>query len=205
MKHTQRWTLLPGAALLCAALLSGTPAAAQHAAPPVVGRSALPPDSLYWLNVPLTDTLGRAFALRDLAGHPLLVTMFYGDCNTACPIVLENLTQTMNAVNAPAGALSVLMVSLDPVHDTPASLARLVQSHNLDAKRFRVAVSKDETNTRAMAAALNIKYRAVAGGEISHTTRICLLDANGKVLASSTQLSATPDPEFVKNIRLALK
>lgn len=194
-------------AALCAALIGAVPCAALAQKTGAVNPAshALPAESLYWLSIPLTDAQGKRFDLRDLAGHPVLVTMFYGDCNAACPIILENLQQTMAALKLPAGKLSVLMVSLDPLNDTPAALAKLGQSHHLDPTIFRLAVSTSDTPTRAMAAALNIKYRALGGGEISHNTRVSLLDADGRIVTSSTQLSAAPDQEFLKKIRLALK
>lgn len=172
---------------------------------PAAGAEALPAESLYRLSVPLTDSQGRQFDWRALAGRPLLVTMFYGDCNTACPIIIENLRRTVAQLKAPPERLAVLMVSLDPLYDTPGSLARLAKKEGLDPAVFRLAVAGGETQTRAMAAALQVKYRAVVGGEINHTTRVCLLDAGGKVLASSTQLSPLPDPVFVAQIRQALK
>ncbi len=168
-------------------------------------HSPLSADSLYHLSVPLTDAQDTHFDLRDLVGHPVLITMFYGDCITACPIVLENLQQTITALKPTSGKLSVLLVSLDPRHDTPASLAKLAVSHHLDPSIFRLAVSNDDSHTRAMAAALSIKYRVLSGGEISHNTNICLVDDTGKMIASSTQLGALPDQEFLKKIRLALK
>lgn len=178
--------------LLCAAALCAAPS------------QALPADSLYQLSVPLTDSQGRHFDWRALAGQPALVTMFYGDCNAACPIIIENLRRTVAALKFAPGRLNVLMVSLDPMGDTPASLARLAGQHKMDPTVFRLAVAADETRTRAMAAALQVKYRAVVGGEINHTTRVCLLDANGRVIASSTQLSVEPDAAFLAQIRRAL-
>jgi protein SCO1/2 len=75
----------------------------------------------------------------------------------------------------------------------------------LDEQFFRLAVSTDDGHTQAMAAALKIKYRLLENGEISHNTRVSLLDAGGQVLAASTQLQAAPDPLLVKQIRRALK
>lgn len=170
-----------------------------HAAAP------LPQTSLYRLAVPLTDSSGQRFDWRELAGRPALVTMFYGDCNTACPIIIENLQRTVAKLPPKRTALTVLMVSLDPLHDAPASLADLAAKHKLDARVFRLAVAPDETRTRAMAAALQIKFRALEGGVINHTTRISLLDAGGSVIASSSELAADPDPVFLEQIRKALK
>lgn len=171
---------------------------------PALAAPALPAESLYHLSIPLTDSAGQRFDWRELAGKPALVTMFYGDCNTACPIIIENLKRTVAAAKPGAGRLAVLMVSLDPMQDSPATLARLAASHKLDAGVFRLAVALNDTHTRALAGALQVKYRSVAGGEINHTTRVSLLNAGGKVIASSTQLTAEPDQAFLAQIRKAL-
>lgn len=186
-------------------LLRASVLAASVIAAPLAHADALPADSLYRLSIPLKDSQGRQFDWRALAGRPLLVTMFYGDCNAACPIIIENLRRTVDAVKPAPGRLAVLMVSLDPLYDTPGSLADLAKAHKLDPAIFRLAVAANETHTRAMAGALQVKYRAVTNGEINHTTRVCLLDAGGKLLANSTQLSPLPDPAFVAQIRLAVK
>lgn len=189
--------------ILCAAALITGMVAAPLALP--AQPEPLPADSLYRLSVPLKDHQGRQFDWRALAGRPLLVTMFYGDCNAACPIIIENLRRTVDTLKPAPGKLAVLMVSLDPVYDTPGSLAILAASHKLDPGIFRLAVAANETHTRAMAGALQVRYRAVTNGEINHTTRVSLLDASGSVLASSTQLSPLPDPAFVARIRQAVK
>lgn len=181
--------------VICLCAIAGP----AHAATP------LPPTSLYRLAVPLTDSAGQRFDWRELAGRPSLVTMFYGDCNTACPIIIENLHRTVAALKPEPAGMTVLMVSLDPVHDSSASLAELAAKHKLDRRVFRLAVAADETQTRAMAAALQVKFRTLESGVINHTTRISLLDAKGSVIASSTGLSADPDPVFLEQIRKALK
>lgn len=186
-----------------AVLRAGALGAVSIAALPA-RADALPADSLYRLPVPLKDSQGRQYDWRALAGRPLLVTMFYGDCNAACPIIIENLRRTVEQLKPAPGRLTVLMVSLDPLYDTPGSLAELARSHKLDPAIFRLAVAASETHTRAMAGALQVKYRTVSKGEINHTTRVCLLDAGGKLLASSTELSPLPDPVLVAQIRAAL-
>ena len=168
--------------------------------------SAAPPgDSLYQLDAALTDAAGQRFALRDMAGGPVLVTMFYGDCNAACPIIIETLKRTVAALGPAAKPLRVLMISLDPLHDSPAGLAMQLQMHQLDPARFRLAVARDETQTRTLAHTLNIKFRTLDSGDINHTTRIVLLDAAGAQRAASSRLDPAPDPLFVKQIAALLK
>lgn len=168
----------------------------------VVGApAALPAKSLYWLDLPLLDAGGNKLALHELQGAPLLVTMFYGNCATACPIILQNLKQTVAAIKPAPGKLRVLLVSLDPAHDNPATLSHLQQDNGLDSRIFRLAVSDNQSHTRLLAAALGINYRVLSSGEINHTTRVTLLDAAGVVRADSAASGVTPDPAFIKEIR----
>ena len=208
MRISARFKASLSCAAFCAAVSLVAPnlLLAQDATPtPAVAAQVFPADSLYALSVPLVDAQGRQFDFKDMAGKPLLVTMFYGDCAVACPIIMQNLQRTLAEVKPQAGQLTVLMVSLNPQHDNSASLMHLSHKHKLDEQFFRLAVSTDEGHTRALAAALKIKYRLLENGEISHNTRVALLDASGQELAASTQLQAAPDPLLVKQIRLALK
>ncbi|MCY1547438.1 hypothetical protein D9M68_835010 [compost metagenome] len=77
--------------------------------------------------------------------------------------------------------------------------------HQLDQRFFRLAVAADEGQTRAMAAALQIKYRALDNGEISHNTRVSLLNADGQVIASSTLLKPVADQDLLVAVRQALQ
>lgn len=163
-----------------------------------------PSASLYRLDTLLTDSHESRFTLADMAGVPVLVTMFYGDCSSACPVVIEALKRTLAALGPDAGKLRILLVSLDPLRDDPRALARLARKQGLDSGRWRLAVPKDETQTRRLAAALNIRYRALTGGEIGHTARITLLGADGTVRAVSTRLEVEPDPAFLDSIRTVL-
>lgn len=193
---------------------ANTPATTATAAMPIgaIGATATAADgaapsgaSIYQLATPLTDTAGQRFALRDMAGEPLLVTMFYGDCHSACPIVIETLKRTVTALGPDGKRLRVLLISLAPTRDTPKSLAMLAHMQNLDTGQYRLAVAQNDSDTRMLAAALNIRYRALDNGEINHTKRIALLNTTGTVLADSTRLDVEPDPAFLKQIVAALK
>ncbi|MYM72336.1 SCO family protein [Duganella sp. FT134W] len=177
-------------------------ALAVHAAAPT---AALPATSLYQLATPLTDAAGRRFTLGELAGQPLLVTMFYGACHSACPVVIETLKRTIGALGPDGQRLQVLLVSLDPKRDTPGSLAMMARMQQLDPAQYRLAVAGNDSDTRTLAAALNIRYRTLDNGEISHTTRLALLNADGSVQADSTRLAVDPDPDFVRQIARSLK
>ena len=205
MNRLNRFSLALRQALLSSALLL-TPGAVTWAAQAPAGAAlaSIPADSLYGLPVALTDAQGVQFDWREMAGKPVLVTMFYGDCASACPVLIESLQRTIAQLQPQPGSLKVLMVSLNPQHDTPASLGHLMHMHKIDAGVFRLAVAADEGQTRAMAAALQIKYRQLDNGEISHNTRVSLLNASGQEIASSSQLKSTADAALLGELRKAL-
>ena len=206
MKSLPRYSLALRQVLLSSALLLAPGVVTWAAeASPSSSVASIPADSLYGLRVALTDSQGVAFDWQEMAGTPVLATMFYGDCASACPVLIESLQRTIAELKPAPGSLKVLMVSLNPKHDTPASLMHLMHMHKIDGNVFRLAVAADEGQTRAMAAALQIKYRQLENGEISHNTRVALLNASGEEIASSTQLKSTVDAGLLAELRKALK
>lgn len=189
-------TLLAAAA--CPAVFAAPPAAA--AAPDL----ALPSDSVYHLDVPLTDQLGRAAPLAAHRGHPVLVSMFYTSCQFVCPMLVEAMTDTEARLGAEERArLRMLLVSFDPERDTLEVLRRTADQRQLDARRWSLART-DAASVRRLAALLGIRYRLLPGGDYNHTTAVILLDAEGRIQGRTTQLG-NADPAFVARVRTALR
>ncbi|ERE03424.1 SCO family protein [Pseudogulbenkiania ferrooxidans] len=166
----------------------------------------LPGDSLYRLDAPLTTQRGDALQFSDLAGKPALITMFYGDCKLACPIVMEGVKSIIAALPArDRDRATVLMVSLNPGADTPASLSHLAGEHGIRARNWLLAVGKSDEDTRGVAAALGIRHRRLENGEINHSTRIVVTDPQGRIVASTEDIGPKPDPVVVKALRALFK
>lgn len=139
--------------------------------------------SLYDLHVPLRDEAGGVRTLDLFRGHPVLVTMFYGSCPVACPILTSDLKRIERQIPEPARSdVRILMVSFDAERDTPASLARLKRERGLDNGRWTL-VSAEDDEARELAGVLDIKYRKVEGGAFFHSSVIVLLDRRGRPLA----------------------
>ena len=80
----------------------------------------------------LTDQDGKAHGLDVYRGHPVLVTMFYGSCPAACPLIIDTLRAIEKDLTpAQRADLRVLMISIDPERDTPEALkaARRAAAH----------------------------------------------------------------------------
>lgn len=160
-----------------------TPSPAEHVvvAPaepaPVVPREPLG-ESIYDLGVPLEDARGNAIGLDIGRGHPTVISMFYGNCQTACPAIIGYLKN----IAAEAGDdARIVLVTFDPERDTPARLQELVTTYGLDA-RWTLA-RPSTSDARTLAAVLGVKFRAIAGGEFAHNAIIVALDRDGRPMA----------------------
>jgi protein SCO1 len=157
--------------------------------------SSDPPLSIYQLPAVLTDTAGKNHPLDAYRGRPVLVTMFYGSCPAACPLLIDTLRATERALpENERAAVRVLMISIDPERDTPAVLAELAKTRHIDMSRWELA-STDAATVRKLAAVLNVQYRKLPDGGYNHTSVITLLDAQGQIVHRSTTIGSA-DPQL---------
>lgn len=188
--------LLALAALALAACASL--AAAAGAAP-----EPLPADSLYQLALPLTDQTGRTADWRGLRGKPRVVSMFYTSCQYICPLIVDSgkaIEHQLTPVER--GRIGIVLISMDPARDNPATLRKVFDKRQLDASHWLLA-SPPPAHVRAVAGLLGVRYRQLADGGFNHTSALVLLDAEGRILARSEQVGSKLDPEFVDAVRRA--
>jgi len=145
-----------------------------------------PADSAYQLEATLTDQDGRAQSLDVYAGHSVLVTMFYSRCPATCPLIVETLRAIEQATPAAQRTqLRVLMISIDPEHDTVAALSALAKTRRIDTSRWTLARA-DAADVRKIAAILNIQYRLLPNGEYNHSNVITLVSPSGEIVRQSS-------------------
>jgi protein SCO1 len=130
----------------------------------------------------LDNIYGQDVDIRDLRGHPVLVTFVYATCPDVCPLIMSNLRQ----VRADAGALGrqmrVIAVSVDPEGDTPAVVRRFLTTRGVEGfvdylvgsraqlepvwKAWAVAEQVDKTNPELIEHSALI-YGVTASGELA--------------------------------------
>lgn len=161
--------------------------------PPEPANVALPPDSLYTFDVTLTDQRGDSRTLASFAGRPVLLAMFYATCPSACPILIDSMKQLEARLpDDVRERTQVLLVSLDPERDTPEVLAEAAARHRVDASRWTLART-DEDSVRDLAAVLGVAYKAQADGRIDHVSAVFLLDASGVIVERAEGLGQPTD------------
>jgi protein SCO1/2 len=187
-------------------LVFGALLANLAASPPVAAQgpgAPLPGDSVYQLDLALTDQEARTGKLADLRGRPVLIAMFYTSCKYVCPLIIESLRRVDQALPAGERArLRVVLVSFDPEHDTPRVLRATADERKVDTARWTLART-DADGVQKLAAVLGVQYRAIQNGDFNHSTVISLLDADGRIVAHSGRTDAL-DADLVAAARREL-
>ena len=135
-----------------------------------------------------------AACLDDRRGAPILVSMFYTSCQFVCPMLIETVRDIEAKLSAEEREhLTVLLVSIDPAHDSVEVLKRTADERHVDSARWTLART-DAATVRKLAAVLGIQYRALADGEINHTTAVILRRCRGGESAARTSRLGGADP-----------
>lgn len=79
----------------------------------------------------LKDIDGRTVDIRDLRGHPVLVTFVYAHCPDVCPLIMSNLREVRRRSGALGTQMRVIAVSVDPKGDTPAVVRSFLKARGV--------------------------------------------------------------------------
>jgi protein SCO1/2 len=137
--------------------------------------------SVYELASTWRDQQGRERTLSSLRGRPQLVAMVYTHCSTTCPITVDQ----MKRIERESADVGLVLVSLDPDHDSPHRLAEYAHERGLDAARWTI-LTGGASDVRELAATLGVRYRRTSPEELAHSNTVTLLDAAGTPVYQGT-------------------
>lgn len=130
----------------------------------------------------LTDQEGRLLDSNDLSGRVVLVTSVYASCGATCPLIINQLKQTVAALTpAQREAITVVAITMDPEKDTPEVLKGLAGLHQLDAGQYRL-LTGDPAEVNRILDGFNVyRERDPVNGIIDHDNLFMLIDRDGKL------------------------
>jgi len=176
-----RWLL---AAALCAALAGFWLARQLDRGAPQLASGTWLPQAKPVVDFQLTDTNGRIFSRRDLAGAPTLVFFGFTHCPDVCPTTLLKLAQLRR--RAAVAGLRVLFISVDPQRDTAPLLGQYL--HAFDPE-FQGLTGDPKTIAR-LAANFGVAVNRVElpGGDytMDHSAVVFVLDDAARIVAIFT-------------------
>jgi len=81
-------------------------------------------------DINLTDHHGQPFQLSSFRGKVALVFFGFSNCVVECPATLAIIRQALETVGDASKDVVVVMVSTDPVNDTPQSMKEFMEKFN---------------------------------------------------------------------------
>jgi protein SCO1/2 len=155
----------------------------------------------------LTNQLGQAVSLRDLAGKVWVADIIFTRCAGPCPKMTEEMSKLQNAFTA-SDPLRFVTLTTDPEHDAPSVLKTYGAKFGADPARwYFLTGSKPEIKNLAVG---GLKLAAVEKEEgerqnendlFIHSTLFVLIDKRGKMRAVYESL----EPDFREKIKSGIQ
>ena len=154
--------------------------------------------SVYQLNSHWTDAYGRDIYLKDLEGGPRLIVMLYTRCQSACPLIIEDMKGIVASLpEAQRSKLSISLFSIDSENETTETLRQFAETRKLGTNWRLFRSGKSEVST--LAAALGFRYKRLGNNEYVHSNVIYLLNGRGEIIAHKEGFE-TSRADFAKMI-----
>lgn len=136
--------------------------------------------SLYQLEAQWTNDAGEAVQLASLRGQPVIIAMFFAQCEYACPMLVNDIQRARSSLPADVkGKARVVLVTFDTKRDTPAALQLFRERMSLDAGWTLLRGETDAVQELAML--LGVKFKEDARGQFAHSNLITALNADGEI------------------------
>lgn len=122
---------------------------------------------------------GEPVDIAGLRGDVVLIYFGYTHCPDLCPTMLSTVNRALDGLDAAAGRVHMLVVTVDPRRDSPELLSEYVGHFN---DNFR-GVWGDEETVRSVASTYGVhfEYDEPVGDDylVGHTASLMLIDPEG--------------------------
>jgi protein SCO1/2 len=141
----------------------------------------------------LVDQQRRAFTLLSLRGRPLAVTFVAAHCTDACPLINAQFSAAAKRIAREHLRARLLTITLDPEHDSPATMRELAKRFDADPRYWLLAGGSTRDVHRIMRTFGVISVEGQRGYHDRHTTFVYLLRSDGKLVQTMLASTALTD------------
>lgn len=133
--------------------------------------------------VPLQDQRTQPVDAAALRGRVVLLHFVFTGCSSTCPLQVKELAAVRAALPAAArAAVRFLAVSVDPAHDTPATLAAFAQRLEADQPGWHFATGRPADLERLYERLRTFDPAKARPTPDDHRTTLYLYDARGELM-----------------------
>lgn len=126
---------------------------------------------------------GRTVSERDLAGEVWIADFFFTTCSGPCPLITAQMRKLQDEL---AGTqVRMVSISVDPATDTPQVLADYAARVGADLSRWWFLTGDEQATYELIRSSFALPVErvkdALVGFQVSHATRLVVVDGKGKV------------------------
>ena len=156
------------------------PAAAELSKDPAPVGTPLTRNSIYQVTGRWTNDGTKDVSLADFRGRPVVVAMFFAQCDYACPLLVSDMIRLRESLPKEAKEKTqFVLVSFDSARDTPAALKAYRERMKLG--EAWTLLHGEASAVQELAMVLGVKYKQDARGQFSHSNLITILTAEGEI------------------------
>ncbi|WP_417439612.1 SCO family protein [Idiomarina abyssalis] len=149
--------------------------------------------SVYQIDASWKTHQKNELKLSELEGTPVIISMIYGSCTTACPVLVHDVKRLYTELDEDTQKhVKLVMVSFDTNRDTPEALADYVKQYKLNNDNW-LFLNGSEQDIRTLATVLGVRYRQRPDGDFDHSNLITILDKQGVIAERIEGLSQPMD------------
>jgi protein SCO1 len=130
------------------------------------------------------QTLQGDFQFADLKGDVVIVFFGFVRCPDVCPLTMSRLAEIYRSLGEPKD-LKIVMVTVDPEHDTPELTAQYVQAYHPDF----IGLSGNNRQVAEATTRFYIGANTTVDGQVVHTDPLLILDRQGAMQRVYSQTS----------------
>ena len=137
--------------------------------------------SLYQLDATWTNDAGKTSSLAALRGRPVVLAMFFAQCEYACPVIVNDIERLRALLpEISRDEAQIVLVTFDTVRDTPEALRAFRARMSLDEQWTLLRADADAVQELAML--LGVKFKQDGRGQFAHSNIITILNAEGEIV-----------------------
>ena len=151
-------------------------------------QGALPDSSVYQLTSTWESDVGKPIQLQSLRGKPRVMTMFFSQCESICPMLMGQLKLLeMELPKDLKQRFGFVLVTFDVERDSVESLRDYRKRLGFSLDNWKI-LRGNADDTRELALLLGVEFQPGGKGQIDHNGLIVLLDEEGRIVKKVSEI-----------------
>jgi len=137
--------------------------------------------SIYRTASDWTNADGGKVRLDSLRGRPVVLVLFFTNCQHSCPFIVNDMKAMQKALSARSSdRVQFVLVSIDPARDSAAALAQFRTKHKLTGERWTLLTGSPDS-VRQLAEKIGFSYAPGSQTQFAHSLLVTVLDGKGEI------------------------